>query len=87
MPFPCMQEFDMLGSQTLADLKDAFICDEDLTSYCESPYGQFCGCQSTTSFCFAFVLFSARRYPWSCFFINGTFYSDDRDPNVPDHSS
>eukprot|EP00923_Selenidium_pygospionis_P054168 GHVN01094365.1.p1 GENE.GHVN01094365.1~~GHVN01094365.1.p1 ORF type:complete len:438 (+),score=66.56 GHVN01094365.1:405-1718(+) len=56
-----MAEFDVLGCLTLADLRDAFFCDED-------------------------VNFGGNKYKGACFFIDGVFYTDTRDPDAPDYA-
>eukprot|EP00918_Siedleckia_nematoides_P057782 GHVU01125984.1.p1 GENE.GHVU01125984.1~~GHVU01125984.1.p1 ORF type:complete len:477 (+),score=110.95 GHVU01125984.1:161-1591(+) len=57
-----MAEFDMLGCQTLAELRDAFFCDEDVN------FG------------------GGQKYKGACFFIDGVFYTDTRDPDAPDYA-
>jgi len=63
------QELDVLGSQTLDKLRDAFICVSDISNPGD--------CSETPKE--SVKVIASDIYKSGCFFINNTFYNDTRD--------
>ncbi|KAG9301517.1 hypothetical protein G9A89_008369 [Geosiphon pyriformis] len=71
-----MQEFLVLGNQTLGELRDAFYCKQDFQTYDVAELDNPITNLNTTT----------KKLSSSYFFIENTFYNDKRHPAALDYS-
>lgn len=79
-----LQEFNVLGSQTLASLRDAITCGSDIWMESENQKRTQKD-RKVTATQVSNLKFRKKRYP-SYFFINGCFYSDTRSNELKDRA-